>query len=310
MMTRIQIIINPASGQDQPILNTLNSVFHPAGIDWDISITKAAGDARRFAAQAVDAGVDVVAIYGGDGSVMEAASGLIGAQTPLAILPGGTANVFSVAMGIPKDLRKAAELALLALQAAPGYQIRPVDLGLVNESDYFILRLGTGFEAEQDNLTTRELKDKWGKLAYTLAGIKVAMNLPVSHYRFTIDGELQEADGFSCMVANTASLGLPGVDLAKGVDVGDGYLDVVVFEPKLRDTLAKILSFDVTRPVSEIRNELDAMKVVKQWRAKEVTVSADPIQNVVLDGESMGNTPCTVRVVPAAVQVIAPAPLA
>src|SRR4051794_21083613 len=82
---RVHIIINPASGQDRPVLAILNDVFHPSGIDWDVSVTKEAGDGRRYALEALDAGVDAIGVYGGDGTVNEVASALVGTQTPLAI---------------------------------------------------------------------------------------------------------------------------------------------------------------------------------------------------------------------------------
>src|SRR5689334_17080371 len=77
MSKRVQVIINPTAGQDQAILGILNRVFHDAGITWDASITNKAGDARRFAQAAVESGVDVVASYGGDGTLREVASGMI-----------------------------------------------------------------------------------------------------------------------------------------------------------------------------------------------------------------------------------------
>jgi diacylglycerol kinase family enzyme len=74
---RVHVIVNPASGKDQPILKTLNNVFHSAGIDWDIYVTKKGGDARRLAAEAAQAGADAVAVYGGDGTVAKAAGNVI-----------------------------------------------------------------------------------------------------------------------------------------------------------------------------------------------------------------------------------------
>ncbi|GAG49761.1 unnamed protein product, partial [marine sediment metagenome] len=53
MLKKIHIIINPASGQPQPILNQLNDIFHPAEVEWGISITQKSGDAARFARQAI-----------------------------------------------------------------------------------------------------------------------------------------------------------------------------------------------------------------------------------------------------------------
>ena len=84
---RVLVIINPAAGHDEPILNTLNDVFHSAGVDWDIRITHKFGDATRLAKEAVEMGVDLVAGYGGDGTQMEVANGLLGSGIPLAILP-------------------------------------------------------------------------------------------------------------------------------------------------------------------------------------------------------------------------------
>ncbi len=108
MQRKVHVIINPASGRPKPVLHILNSVFKQAEVDWDISLTKASGDAERFARQAVADGVDIVASYGGDGTVMEVARGVMGSPVPLAILPGGSANLMAVELGIPKDLEQAA----------------------------------------------------------------------------------------------------------------------------------------------------------------------------------------------------------
>jgi diacylglycerol kinase (ATP) len=102
MKRRLHVIINPASGRPKPILHTLNTVCHRLDVEWDISLTKKRGDVSRFAHEAAVSGVDVVAVYGGDGSVMEAGQGLIGSQVPLAILPGGSANLMSIELGSPK----------------------------------------------------------------------------------------------------------------------------------------------------------------------------------------------------------------
>ena len=86
MAKRIQVIINPAAGQPQPVLHTLNQDFREAGVTWDVSITQEAGDGTRLARQALDQGADVVVACGGDGTVMEVANGLVGSDVPLGIL--------------------------------------------------------------------------------------------------------------------------------------------------------------------------------------------------------------------------------
>src|SRR5262245_11092839 len=110
MYRRIHVIVNPAAGQGRPVLGILNSIFQSAGVE--VFTTEKAGDARRLAAQAAQAGVDAVAVYGGDGTLMEAASGLVGTAVPVAILPGGTGNVGAFELGIPGDLTAAASLLL------------------------------------------------------------------------------------------------------------------------------------------------------------------------------------------------------
>jgi YegS/Rv2252/BmrU family lipid kinase len=282
-------------------LNTLNSVFHPAGVEWDASITHKAGDAKRLAQQAAEQGFDVVAAYGGDGTVMEVASGLMGSQVPMAILPGGTANVFSIELGIPGDLSKAATL----ITENP-LHTRKIDLGMLNEERLFILRFATGFEAAMDNLADRSMKDRFGKLSYTIAGM-MALRTPLkARYQFTLDGKQVECEGVSCMVANTSNLGLPGVDLARGTDVGDGLLDVVVFHKAEQEALLSILTFTPVRKDEDIREDLNKFRIQHHWQAKQITVESDPHQSAVIDGEPAGNTPCQIRVVPGAVQVLVP----
>jgi diacylglycerol kinase family enzyme len=96
----------------------LNSVLRPAEIKWDVFVTIEAGDAIKYTRQAVAAGVDAVAVYGGDGTVAETASGLIGSHMPLAILPGGTANSMATELVIPGALEAAAALVCDAAQGS------------------------------------------------------------------------------------------------------------------------------------------------------------------------------------------------
>ncbi len=290
----VHVIINPASGKDQPILNTLNTVFRAAGLDWDISITHAAGDATRLAAEAAAAGVDIVAVYGGDGAVMEAASGLIGTDVPLAILPGGTNNVVSVELGVPKDLVEAAAL----ISSTPS-KLQTVDMGRANDSYNFILRVGMGYEAEINKGADREMKNKYGGFAYSIAGLKALKNPPIANYRMELDGEVVEMEGLWCMVANSASLGIPGVNLVHDIDVGDGLLDVIMVRERDLSTLVSV--------AGSITGSQRVGKPLPHWQVREARISADPPMAVTGDGELWEPTPLHAKVIPAAVQILVPA---
>jgi diacylglycerol kinase (ATP) len=294
MNRRVQVIINPTAGQDQPILGVLNRVFHEAGVTWDVSITNKAGDAHRFARAAVEAGVDVVAAYGGDGTVMEVASGLIGSSVPLAIFPGGTANVMSLELGISSDLAEAS-----ALVCNEECAVVPIDMGQLGADQYFILRVGTGLEADMVEGADRELKNRLGTLAYALAALQAIQNPTMSRYQLTIDGLQIEDEGIACLICNSGNLGRAGIVLSSGVSVRDGLLDVFVLQ---QANLASLLS--LTRDV--LTQTEPTTPALHHWQGREIALVANPNQTVQADGEVLGQTPVTAKVLPGVVRVIVP----
>ena len=88
---RVHVIINPAAGGNNPILNILNDVFRQYEVEWDVTITHRAGDATRQAQEAIASGVDLVAGYGGDGTQMEVLMALSAARLPWPSCPAGPA---------------------------------------------------------------------------------------------------------------------------------------------------------------------------------------------------------------------------
>jgi diacylglycerol kinase (ATP) len=292
-LNNLFVIINPASGQDRPVLGTLNRVFHAAGVNWDVGLTKQAGDAQRLAREAVLAGADAVAVYGGDGTVMEAASGLSGSGVPLAIFPGGTANVMSIELGIPTDLE-----AAVALVCSDARLIRTIDMGRIrsgNDEHLFLLRLSIGYLARMTQGAAREEKRRMGVLAYAISAIGALPQAEMAHYRITIDGDLIEADGVTCVIGNSGSLGIPGLTLSRAMSVSDGLLDVVLLQNADLLEVAKVLS-----------NSLSGVESLPHWQGREISVTADPPQPIECDGEMIDPTPITVGIVPQTLRVIVP----
>ncbi len=290
MARKIQVVINPGSGQPKPILHTLNQVFRPAGVEWDISLTQEAGDAESFARQAVESGVDVVAAFGGNGTVMEVARGVMGSNVPMAILPGGTANLMSVELNIPKDLSKAAEIA--ANQESP---LRSIDVGEIGGT-YFLLRVGLGIAAQKVELADRELKDRYGIMAYSIAAMKAMKDAKQVRYRFILDGEEFEAEGITCLIDNAGNFGVSGITASKEISVFDGYLDVML----VRDRSFRAF-VDVGKSIATSIPDSDT---VFHWRAREIYIETAPIQSIQVDGEIGWQTPVSIKVIPAAVHVL------
>ena len=290
---QVHIIVNPAAGQNEPILNVLNSVLRPAEVKWDVFVTTEAGDARKYAEQAVAAGVDAVAVYGGDGTVMEVASGLIGSAMPLAILPGGTANVMSIELGIPGNLADAA-----ALLCDPTQGSRLVDMGMVGDTPFFG-HVAIGLEADMHQTADRTMKDRYGFLAYPIAALQSLFDRPVSRYTITMDEEKVEMEVLNCIVTNLGSIGMLGASLANNIDVSDGLLDVVLIRK------ADVASLSAL--VGSVTGLTDPANLLPHWQVHNVSVIADPPQKVTADGELLGSTPVYIRVLPSAIRVIVPA---
>jgi len=284
----IHVIINPAAGQDEPILNTLNDVFHRAGVEWEVSLTHKFGDAARLAQEAAASGVDLVVGYGGDGTQMEIANGVMGSDTPMAILPGGTGNAMAFELNIPRNLRQAAELICQSNNR------RQVDLARIGDRQ-FMLRTYTG--PGKEAVASREEKDKLGVLAYPLASLRILKRLKPVRYRATLDGEQVEDEGVMCFIFNAGAWG--GVRLPKAVDISpsDGLLDVLTMS-KTVQSFRSLASYEL--------NTGKAKMYVHHRQAKEIVLEADPPQTVWIDGESYGKTPITATVIPQAISIVAP----
>ena len=288
---RIHVVINPASGANKPILNILNSVFGHYGVEWDVSITHKFGDATEFARRAAESGdFDLVVGYGGDGTQHEIANGVMGTDVSMGVLPGGTGNGFGTELGVPHDLEEAVRVLCTS------YNVRKIDIAQYDESAYFIQRLFTGIEPEEQ--TSREDKDKYGTFAYLMRDVNryKAGEMKDIPYRLTVDGEVIEIQGYKCYVVNSGMAGT-GLTIGKNFKIDDSYLDVFMLSSDRASTSAVVNRF------FGLSNEKASMYY---WRGQEITIDTDPDQPVWTDGEYTGRTPVTIKVLPKALTVAVP----
>jgi len=289
---RVMIIVNPAAGKPEPVLSVLNDVLGPAKIDWQVTVTHQPGDGVAATRAAVAAGYDLIGVYGGDGTVAEVASALAEGGPPLLLLPGGTGNALAVDLGIPPELADAVALALEG-----GGEIRRIDMGRAGDVS-FVLRLTMGIEAALVGSATREMKDRYGWLAYVVAGVQALTDPQVAEYTVTVDDESFVVEGVAAMVANSASVGhLAGVKLAQGVELSDGQLVVAVVETAgLTALLGSVAEAAQGQEPSGVR----------RWSGSRIRIEATPAQVILADGEESGTTPVDVTVMPSAVGVLVP----
>src|SRR5919204_3122315 len=127
---RMLIIVNPYAATVSDRLRHLVVYALQGRFEVDAVDTEARGHATEICREAAHEGYDVVVAFGGDGTINEAANGLLGSNTPLCCLPGGSSNVYVRMLGIPAELVDATE-HVLAL--ADDWRLRRVDLGVVND---------------------------------------------------------------------------------------------------------------------------------------------------------------------------------
>jgi len=229
---RVLLIVNAfASSVTARSMVVIRKAF-AADHDVELVETTRRGHAARLARGAANEGVDVVVVMGGDGTLNEAANGLVGTDTALGVLPGGSTNVFARTIGLPND---PVESTGVLLDALARDSIRPVGLGAVN-GRCFLFHTGLGFDAAVVEQVERRssLKRYAGHPLFVYAGFatwfrhydrsrpRLAVRLP--------DGRVVD-DGYFAIVLNTSPytyLGNRPLDLAPEATLDTGLSVVVV----------------------------------------------------------------------------------
>ncbi len=301
---QVRVITNPAARQHDVHVDLDQALDYLARHDWQIEVRQTAGrgDATRLAREAAARDYAAVVVVGGDGTINEAANGLVGSEVALGVLPMGTGNVWAAQIGlvpIPTALHRPNLLA--AAEQLAGGDTRWVDLGRAG-ARCFLLWAGAGFDA----LVTRQIeteawsmKRRLGPFAYGVAGARAVWSYVGTRATLELDGEELRARILLILVNNIPLYG-GMVRVAPGAKLDDGWLDVYVFKGQgvfytLRH-LANIVAGQHLRDPAVIYR-----------RVQHVTLhTADPLP-VQIDGEPLGTTPLEFSIAPRALKVLLPA---
>lgn len=296
-MPRVLVITNPAAARTRAAtVAAVQGVLRSGGWDAEVLATGGPGDARRLAEYGVSEGVDVVAVFGGDGTTMQAAAALVGTDVILGVIPGGTGNLLAGNLRIPAAPVRAAEVIV---HGAP----RRLDLGRMERpggSQYFAVACGAGYDARVMAGTASAMKHKWKFAAYVATTFRLLDELKVSRHYITVDGIEYEAEAAMVLVANCGEVIPPFVRLRSGITPDDGFLDVIV----LRATNI----VESVRAIWQLLREVPGGSQIGYARGREVRIVSDPVEPVQLDGEPGGVTPFTATIVPGAIRIMAPRP--
>ena len=298
-MARALLITNPAAARTQPrAVDGVMRTLRGAGWQAEVLATGGPGDARRLAEYGVAERVDVVAVFGGDGTTMQAAAALVGTDVALGVIPGGTGNLLAGNLRIPASPERAARVLVAG-------RTRPFDLGRMERPDslhYFAVACGAGYDARVMAGTLSEHKRRWGMAAYVATTLRLIGEIRSATHIITIDGVEYDANAAMVLVANCGEVIPPFVRLRAGIRPDDGLLDVVVMRANSFGQSVRAV-WDLLRdaPTAEGQETF-----VGYARGREIRVETDPVQPVQLDGEPGGVTPFTASVVPGAIRIMVP----
>lgn len=242
-------------------------------------------------AELLDAGVDLLYVWGGDGSVQRCVDAIGHAPVTLAILPAGTANLFATNLGIPADLEEAVEIGLHG-------QRRTLDVGNVN-GERFAVMAGTGFDAIMIRDADAGLKDRLGRLAYVVTGVRGVGRDPVQT-RVQVDGATWFEGPATCVLVGNMGDVIGGISAFPDASPDDGRLNVGVVTADGLVDWARTLGRTVIGDVA-------SSPFVESTTAAKIDVRLDRKTPYELDGgDRSGTTRLKFRVKPAAVTVCVP----
>ena len=298
------LIFNPVAGQGNPDqdLALIRQILEPQ-VQLHTIFTTAELDPAEQAREAIAAiqahqtedETGFIIASGGDGTVSAIASSTIETGIPLGVIPRGTANAFSNALGIPTNLKAACETI------AAGHT-RKVDAARCNDIP-MILLAGVGLEAGMVDKANRDLKNRLGPLAYILSGAQQLFDQEPFKVTLEMDGEAIELQTSALTVANAAP---PTSVMAQGfgeVIPDDGLLEVTIAtsEDKLQviNAIASLFASGLVK--SQVQRE-----DIVCLRTQQLKITTDPPQKLVVDGEILTANPVTFDCIPNGLTIFTP----
>lgn len=298
--SRWRLILNGKSAGDTEVRDAVKA-WRERGIDLEVRVTWEGGDAERYVAEAIEAGVDVIIAGGGDGTLSAVAETLAHRAEPadalpaLALMPLGTANDFATAGGFPEEPADA--LALIAETTA-----RPIDL-LRIEADgkpWWCANVASGGFGTQVTVETDEgLKKVLGGLAYVLTGIAKLGRIEPILARVHGPGFEWEGGFIALGIGNGRQAG-GGQALCPQAVIDDGQLDVTLI-PELTGEVGAMLGQLVTGG-----KEAALERVATRAKLTRVEIRAEQPLTLNLDGEPVEARHFRIECVPRRVRMHLP----
>jgi diacylglycerol kinase (ATP) len=291
-VTKTFIVLNPAAGKNarEPIREAISRYFISPQIDYEIYETikgDKPGDIVR--ARLID-NFDLVVAAGGDGTVSAVIDGLVGSSVPLGIIPAGTGNLIARELNIPLEIEDAVALI------AGAHRFRKIDAMRTGKRVY-VLNASLGISASVAGGTTRENKNRFGRIAYLGTAILKIFTLRNRYLAVAIDGKTQTCRAVEIAIFNCGLIVKMLYPKGPDVRIDDGHLDVwIVSLQTVLDYPRYLFEMITGRPAKHLSHFINSEKSVS-------IKSKVPLQ-VQADGDIIGTTPVEFEVLRGAVTMV------
>jgi diacylglycerol kinase (ATP) len=291
---RVLVIVNPEAGGARR--GAIDEALDRVRTDFQCRIRtlEADEDAEQVTREELRQSWDVVLAAGGDGTVSRVARAAREFEVPVAIAPMGTGNILADQLGIPRDVRKA--VGLLEGES----RIRRLD-GMEVDGQLHFLNVGIGVSATTVRTVSDDHKRRFGLSAYVWTGMLQTLLFRPVPCTVAIDGRAMRLRILDVSIINAGFRFEPPFPGVPDIRPDDGRLDVmVVWAPRPLEYL---------RHLAQVVSGSRRFNPNVQWVAAkgEVSIESGEELPVQADGDPLGETPVTVRLVSGAVSVVVPA---
>jgi diacylglycerol kinase (ATP) len=301
------LIHNPNAGGGgrgrQRGLAEARHIFAGGGIETELAETTGPGHATEIALRAADEGRQLVIACGGDGTLNEIVNGLAaqqnGHRVPLALLPGGTANILAKELDLPWDIPSAAEKLVRGT-------VKEIALGLATpleqpgQKKYFLSVAGAGPDGMIVYSIDLDLKARVGILAYWWQGAREIFRYKFPHFRI-VTGD-QKLDASLVIVGRTQNYGGP-FKITTGADLFQDQFELMALTTQ---SGFRYLSYLPSLLLGDLRET----EGVHFWKAE--TIVCEPLDTNPLyaqvDGEPLARLPVEFKIIPRALKLLVPGP--
>lgn len=289
------LISNPEAGRKHPLrarrIQAAKRELETIGISVTEWKTTKPGDATYLARDAVSTGAQLIVVCGGDGTINDAVCGMAHTRIPLAILPGGTANVLARELGLPLDIPAASRLIS---RSTP----RRVALGCAG-GRYFLLMAGVGFDARVVLGVNKRLKNLFGMATYVMEAVRQLFLEPPRPFVVSVDGIRHEVT-FACI---SKSQYYGPIRMVREADLFSDQFYTYCFHSESRFryflyALAVLCGNPARLP--DFSGFRAARIHCEQIASRENNIFFH------VDGEPTGQLPCTFEIVPDALTLLVP----